>query len=297
MRLRSLLFIPADSEKKLHKGDSVAADALILDLEDAVLAANKPAARSMALSYLQAHPKNRRSQLWVRINAVETPEAAMDLETVMAGRPDGIVQPKTRSVDDVIELGERLLRLETELDIEPGSTRILPLATETPQAMFTLGQFSRCDQRLAALTWGAEDLRYALGASINKDADGNWTFPYQVARAFCLFGASAAGVPAIDTIHADFRDTESLRCSCIAARRDGFSGKLAIHPDQVEVINEAFTPCTAEVAHAQRVVAAFAAQPGTGTVGLDGQMLDIPHLKMARNILAMAGMEPGEQDT
>ncbi|HLF29761.1 MAG TPA: CoA ester lyase [Xanthomonadales bacterium] len=294
MRLRSLLFIPADSEKKLHKGDDVAADALILDLEDAVVAANKPAARSLALCYLQARQQNRRSQLWVRINPVDTPEAVIDLESVMAGRPDGIVQPKTRSVDDVIELGERLHRLETELDIEPGSTRILPLATETPQAMFTLGQFSRCDQRLAALTWGAEDLRAALGASANKDGDGNWTFPYQVARAFCLFGASAAGVPAIDTIHADFRDADSLHSSCIAARRDGFSGKLAIHPNQVEVINEVFMPDAGEIAHAQRIIAAFAAHPDAGAVGLDGQMLDIPHLKLARKILTMAGMDPGE---
>lgn len=294
MKLRSLLFIPADSEKKLQKGDEVAADVLILDLEDAVLAANKPAARSLALSYLQARRVNRRSQLWVRINPVESAEALSDLETVMAGRPDGIVQPKTRSVDDVVELGERLRRLEIEFDIEPGSTRILPLATETPQAMFTLGQFSRCDERLAALTWGAEDLKYALGASVNQDADGNWTFPYQVARAFCLFGAAAAGVPAIDTIHADFRATEALRSSCISARRDGFSGKLAIHPGQVEVINEAFTPDADEIAHAQRVVAAFAAQPGIGAVGLDGQMLDIPHLKLARKTLSLAGVAAGD---
>lgn len=291
MRLRSLLFIPADSEKKLHKGDDVAADALILDLEDAVAPGNKPVARRLALEYLNAHAHERSSQLWVRINPVGTPESNADLEIVMAGRPDGIVQPKTRSVDEVRELGHRLTNLEAEFGIEGGSTLILPVATETPQAMFTLGQFSRCDQRLAGLTWGAEDLSAALGAVSNKDDDGDWTFPYQVARAFCLFAAGAAGVPAIDTLYADFSDAAGLKASCDIARRDGFSGKLAIHPGQVEVINKAFTPSADEIAHARRVVAAFAAQPNAGTLALDGRMLDIPHLKQARKILAMAGVE------
>lgn len=289
MRLRSLLFIPADSERKLQKGDDTAADALILDLEDAVAAANKSSARKLARDYLAEHPGTRRSQLWVRINAITTAECRADLESVMAGRPDGIVQPKICSPDDVIELGLQLRRLETELGMESGSTRILPLATETPQAMFCMGQFSRCDQRLAALTWGAEDLSAAIGAASNKDDEGNWTFPYQVARAFCLFAASAAGVPAIDTVYAAFRDTAGLRAACGQARRDGFSGKLAIHPAQVDVINEAFTPSTEEIAHAQRVVAAFAAQADAGTLALDGRMLDAPHLQQARKILTMAG--------
>jgi citrate lyase subunit beta/citryl-CoA lyase len=179
-----------------------------------------------------------------------------------------------------------------ELGIAPGSTRILPVTTETPQAMFSLGQYFACGQRLAALTWGAEDLGAALGAAANKEVDGNWTFPYQVARAFCLFGAAAAGVPAIDTIHSAIRDIEGLRSSCTVGRRDGFSGKLAIHPDQVDVINEAYQPGVDEVEYAQAVIAAFAAQPGAGTTSLDGQMIDIPHLKLARKILAMAGMEP-----
>jgi len=289
MRLRSLLFIPADSEKKLQKGDDIAADALILDLEDAVAAAKKSLARTLARDYLSEHPRNRRSQLWVRINPITTAESRADLESVMAGRPDGIVQPKTRSPDDVIELGLQLDRLEKELGIDRGSTRILPLATETPQAMFSLGHFARCDRRLAAITWGAEDLSAAIGAASNKDGEGNWTFPYQVARAFCLFAAGAAEVPAIDTLYADFRDTAGLRAACDEARRDGFSGKLAIHPAQVDVINEAFTPSTEEIAHAQRVVAAFAAQADAGTLALDGRMLDIPHLQLARKILTMAG--------
>ena len=289
MRLRSLLFIPADSERKLQKGDEVAADVLILDLEDSVAPVRKPAARKLALDYLQQRAKGRSSQLWVRINPINTPDAVTDLESVMAGRPDGIIQPKTRSPDDVIELGRRLYHWESELGLDSGSTRILPVATETPEAMFTLGQYANCDRRLAALTWGAEDLSAAIGASVNKDLDGSWTFPYQVARAFCLFGASAAGVPAIDTLHADFRDPAGLRASCDSARRDGFSGKIAIHPEQVNIINEAFTPSAEEIAHARRLVETFAAQPDVGTLSLDGQMLDIPHLKQAHRILAMAG--------
>lgn len=292
MRLRSLLFIPADSEKKLQKGDDVAADVLILDLEDSVAAAHKPLARQLALRYLRERSGNRRSQLWVRINPIDTSEAMVDLAEVMPGRPDGIIQPKTRSADDVVELGRRLGRLEAELGIPAGQTLILPVATETPEAMFSLGQFSRCDQRLAALTWGAEDLSAALGAVSNRDTGGQWTFPYQVARSFCLFGAAAAGVPAIDTIFADFRDVEGLRASCGAARRDGFCGKLAIHPAQVDAINEAFTPSEQEIAHARRVVEAFSVQPNVGTLSLDGQMLDIPHLKQARKILATAGLLP-----
>jgi len=233
--------------------------------------------------------RNRRSQLWVRINPATEKESRADLESVMAGRPDGIVQPKTRGPDDVIGLAAQLDSLEAEFGIEPGATRILPVATETPQSMFTLGQFSHCGPRLAALTWGAEDLSAAIGAMSNKDSNGNWTFPFQVARAFCLFAASAAGVAAIDTLYADFRDTTGLRETCDLARRDGFSGKLAIHPAQVDVINEAFTPSAAEIAHARRIVAAFAAQPDAGTLALDGRMLDVPHLAQARKILKMAG--------
>jgi len=294
MRLRSLLFIPADSEKKLRKGDDVAADVLILDLEDSVAAVHKPLARQLALRYLLERRESRSSRIWVRINPIDTKDAMVDLAEVMPGHPDGIIQPKTRSADDVVELGKRLARLEAELELPVGQTRILPVATETPEAMFTLGQFARCDERLAAITWGAEDLSAALGAVTNKDADGSWTFPYQVARSFTLFGAAAAGVPAIDTIFANFRDVEGLRASCVAARRDGFSGKLAIHPAQVDVINEAFTPSEQEIAHARRVVEAFSAKPNVGTLNLDGKMLDIPHLKQARKVLATAGLTAGD---
>lgn len=290
MKLRSLLFIPADSEKKLSKGDGINADGLILDLEDSVLPANKPAARKLAQEYLADRAQDRRSQLWVRINPISTPESVEDLKSVMAARPDGIIQPKTNSPEDVIQLGRQLSQLESKFGIQEGATRIIPVATETPEAIFSLGRFFRCDQRLAALTWGAEDLSVAIGAATNKEADGSWTFPYQVARALCLFGASAAGVPALDTLYADFRDVTGLRAACATARRDGFCGKLAIHPAQVDEINQAFTPSTEEIVHAQHVVDAFAAQPDAGTLSLDGQMLDIPHLKQARKILVMAGL-------
>jgi len=291
MKLRSLLFIPADSERKLARGTEVAADALILDLEDSVASTQKPAARERAVRYLLDRREGRGSQLWVRINPVATPDAELDLATVLAGAPDGIIQPKTTSPADVTELGRRLDRLEAKLGMAAGSTRILPVATETPEAMFSLGDYAHCGQRLAALTWGAEDLSTALGAVTNREANGSWTFPYRVARALCLFAAGAAGVPAIDTVYTDFRDHQGLRASCDEARRDGFCGKLAIHPDQVDVINEAFTPSAAEIERARAVVRAFAAQPDAGTVSVDGEMLDAPHLKNARRVLAMAGLD------
>jgi citrate lyase subunit beta/citryl-CoA lyase len=274
MMLRSLLFVPGDSEKKLAKAEGVSADALILDLEDSVAPENKVLARGLAGEFLAAHAGKRKQQIWIRINSI--------------GRPDGIIQPKTRSPDDVILLGQRIGTYEMEYEIPIHSTRILPVATETPQALFSMGDYVRCDKRLAGLTWGAEDLSAAVGALNNKNSDGNWTQPYQLARSLCLFAAHAAGVEAIDTLYANFRDSDGLRASCAEARRDGFSGKLAIHPAQVDVINETFTPDADEIARARRIVELFAANPGVGTLALDGVMLDIPHLKQARRILAMA---------
>jgi len=288
MKLRSLLFVPADSERKLSKSEAVPADAIILDLEDSVAAENKAAARQLAGDFLSEHAQDRDKQLWVRINPIDQPAALEDLAGIMHGRPAGIVQPKTRSPDDVVLLGQHLEKFEKELGIETGSTRILPVSTETPEAVFSLGEYVRCDQRLVGLTWGAEDLGTAVGALANKDREGNWTSPFQLARNLSLFAAHAAGVVAIDTIYADFRDPEGLRATCDEARRDGFSGKLAIHPDQVEVINSAFTPSEDEIARARRIVELFAANPGMAVLSLDGLMLDIPHLKQARNILAMA---------
>ena len=288
MKLRSLLFVPADSARKLLKSETVPADAIIFDLEDSVAPENKAVARKLAGDFLSEHAKGRRKQLWVRINPVIQPAALEDLAGIMHGRPDGIVQPKTRSPDDVLLLGQHLEIFEKDLGFQTGSTQILPLSTETPGAIFSLGQYVRCDQRLAGLTWGAEDLGAALGAQTNKDRQGKWTSPFQLARNLCLFAAHAAGVAAIDTIYADFRDPEGLRASCDEARRDGFSGKLAIHPDQVAIINSAFTPSEEDIIQARRIVELFEANPGAAVLSLDGVMLDIPHLKQARNILAMA---------
>ena len=286
--LRSLLFVPGDSEKKLAKSEGISADALILDLEDSVAAENKTVARGLVCEFLAAHAGQRKQQIWVRINPIDHAEAGADLGAVIRGRPDGIIQPKTRSPDDVILLGKRIGSYEMEHEIPIGSTRILPVATETPAALFSMGEYVRCDKRLAGLTWGAEDLSAAVGALNNKDANGNWTQPYQLARSLCLFAAHAAGVEAIDTLYANFRDAEGLRNSCNEARRDGFGGKLAIHPAQVDVINDAFTPDADEIARAARIVELFDSNPGVGTLAMDGAMLDIPHLKQARRILAMA---------
>ena len=286
--IRSLLFVPGDSEKKLAKADGIAADALILDLEDAVAPERKQAARERVREYLAARSDQRRQQLWVRINPLDHAEAGADLGAIMPLRPNGIVLPKTRSPDDIEVLGRRIGTYEAEYDFQVGSTRILPVATETPQSLFSLGDYARCGKRLAGITWGAEDLAAAVGATANREADGRWTEPYQLVRSLCLFAAHAAGVEAIDTLWANFRDPQGLERSCAEARRDGFSGKLAIHPDQVEVINRCFTPSPEEVAQARRVVELFAANPGAGTLALDGTMLDLPHLRQARRILALA---------
>jgi len=287
-RMRSLLFVPGDSERKMAKSEGVPADVVIFDLEDAVAAANKAAARARVREFLEQRQGDRRQALWVRINPIDHAEAGADLAAVMPARPDGIVLPKSRSPDDVEALGTRIGHYEAEHDFEIGSTRILPVATETPQAIFRLGAYARCGKRLAGLTWGAEDLAAAIGATCNRDEAGEWTEPYRLVRSLCLFAAHAAGVRAIDTLYPDFHDAEGLRRSCELARRDGFSGKLAIHPEQVETINQAFVPSAEEVERARRIVELFEANPGAGTLALDGAMLDLPHLRQARRILDQA---------
>lgn len=288
--LRSMLFIPGDSEKKLAKADASGADAVILDLEDAVSAENKPQARALVAAFLRATPHaERRVQYWVRVNPFDTGLTLADLAAVMPGAPDGILQPKTNDPEDVRRLSHYLDALEAAHGLKPGSVKIVPVATETAIAPFSLGQFAAAGlDRLAGLTWGAEDLAAAVGASTNVDADGQWDFTYRMVRSLCLLGAHAAGVQAIDTLYVDFRDEAGLRASCRAARAQGFTGRIAIHPAQVAAINESFTPSAEEVAHAQRVLAAFAASPGAGTVGLDGKMIDIPHKKQAERVLAQA---------
>ncbi len=287
--LRSMLFVPGDSERKLAKGAGSAADALILDLEDSVAAERTAIAREMVRGYLDAHPGRDERQLWVRINPLSTPAGLLDLAAVVGGRPDGILLPKPESAADVVMLDHYLRALETRDGVTLGSINIIPIATETAGALFTLGSYVGCSPRLAGLTWGAEDLAAVLGASTNRAPGGGFAYPYEMARALCLAAAVAAGVQPLDTVYADFRDLTGLAADAQASRHSGFLGRMAIHPDQVAVINDAYTPAAAEVAHAQRVVDAFAAAPGTGVVGLDGTMLDMPHLKQARRVLALAG--------
>jgi citrate lyase subunit beta/citryl-CoA lyase len=288
--LRSFLFIPGDSEKKLGKVDDCGADAVILDLEDAVAPANKAMARQMVTDFLKARPREGRTvQLWVRVNPFDTGLTAEDVAAIVPGAPDGIMQPKINGPDCVRELSLMLDKLEGQSGVAPGSIAILPVATETPVAPFRLGDFATAGlPRLAGLTWGAEDLSSAMGASTNLGPDGKWAFTYQLVRSLTLMAAHAAGVPAIDTLYVDFRDDEGLRASCRAARAEGFSGRIAIHPAQVAGINEGFSPSDEEVAFARRVIAAFEAQPNAGTVGIDGKMYDIPHLKAAHKTLAQA---------
>lgn len=285
--LRSMLFIPGDSDKKLAKADTCGADALILDLEDSVVPANKPLARQLVAEFLRARPQAKRtSQIWVRINPFDTGLTLDDLAGVIASGPDGIMQPKTDRPADVLRLSYYLDALEAQNGIEPGAISIIPVATETAVAPFHLGQFADAGlTRLTGLTWGAEDLASAIGASTNRDADGEWGFTYKMARSLCLLAAHASGVAAIDTLHADFRDDDGLRRSCRASRAEGFSGRLAIHPAQVAIINACYLPSDEEIAHARAVLAAFAANPDAGTVGLDGKMIDIPHKKQAERIL------------
>ncbi len=292
--LRSILFIPGDSEKKLSKVDDCGADAVVLDLEDAVAPANKPAARDRVTAFLKARPRERRPvQLWVRINPLDTPMALDDLAAVVAGAPDGLMLPKANGPDDVRTLGHHLDALEAAFGIARGSIRILPVATETAIAPFRLGDYASAElERLAGLTWGAEDLAAAVGASTNLGPDGQWAATFRMVRSLTLLAAHAAGVPAIETLYVDYRDDEGLIASSRGARAEGFSGRIAIHPAQVAGINAAFTPSEAEIDHARRVVAAFADAGDIGTVGIDGKMYDIPHLKQARQVLAAAQIQP-----
>jgi len=280
---RSYLFVPADSERKMKKAADVGADALILDLEDSVPPDSRPAARELSRDYLVD-----RQRVWVRINPIGSEDAAADLEAVMPSAPTGIVLPKSRGADDVVRLAAMLDTLERTHGIEAGRTCILPICTETPDALFTLGSYACCSPRLTAMSWGAEDLSAAVGASAKRNDNGDWLPPYELARSLCLFGAAAAEVAAIDTVYTDFRDEKGLANYAANARRDGFSGMLAIHPEQVDVINRAFVPTTAELERAKRIVALFAENPGAGTLGMDGEMIDRPHLVQAERILQLA---------
>jgi citrate lyase subunit beta/citryl-CoA lyase len=288
MKLRSMLFVPGDSAKKFARARDAQADALILDLEDSVAPAKKDEARAHVASLLGAE-EARNWRFFVRINPFESGLALDDLAAVVAPGLDGILLPKANGAVDVIRLGHCLDALETRAGMTRGAVKVVVVSTETAAALFALGTYAPAHERLVGLTWGAEDLAAAIGATTNKDAQGGWGFPYLMARTNCLFASTAAGVSPIDTLYADFRDPEGLAVDCRAARRDGFTGRIAIHPDQVAIINECFTPSETDVALARKIVAAFEAEPDRGAVGIDGQMYDIPHLKAARKTLAAAG--------
>lgn len=290
--LRSLLFVPGDSDKKLARAASSGADAVIFDLEDSVAPANKQGARLKVADLVRRFDRAAQGapQLWVRINPLDSGLAENDLAAIVPAAPDGVMLPKPDGPEDAARLSSLLDHMELAHGLTPGSIGIIPVATETAIAPFHLGRYAAAGlTRLRALTWGAEDLAAALGATGNRGPDGEFLFTYRLVRSLTLMAAHAAGVPAIDTLQADFKDEEGLLASSRQARAEGFSGRLAIHPAQVAPINAGFTPGEDEVAFARKVVAAFEAQPGAGVIGIDGKMFDIPHLKAARRTLGLAG--------
>ena len=283
--MRSLLFVPADSERKLVRGRQSGADALILDLEDSVVPANRPVARIRARTFL-ASTESAGFRRYVRINALTSGAALDDLAAVVPGKPDGILLPKCVP-DDLRTLDHYLSALEAGFGLAPGAIRVIAIATETPAAMFALFGYAGVSPRLEGITWGAEDLAACIGGS-NRRFDGSYDDIYRLARSLCLLAAASAGVMPIDTIYTDFKDEAGLAAECAAARRSGFTAKIAIHPAQLPVINRAFSVSEKELAWARKVVAAFAENPDAGTVALDGKMVDRPHLTLAHRLLGIA---------
>ena len=263
------------------------ADALLLDLEDSVAPQRKSEARAITAAFLaEARRASSRPRLYVRINALGSGLANDDLRVVVAGAPDGILLPKAEGGVAVADCDARLKVWEARSEIQEGALDIIAIATETAAALFRAGTYAGASTRLKGLTWGAEDLSVELGAEANRDAAGNFLDPYRLARSLCLAGASAAQVQAIDTVYIDFRNDAGLRRECEEARRDGFTGKMAIHPAQVAAINEVFTPTAEAIKRAEAVVAAFAENPSAGTIGIGGVMYDRPHLERAKQLLA-----------
>jgi citrate lyase subunit beta/citryl-CoA lyase len=285
--MRSMLFVPGDRPERFAKAVASGADAVIFDLEDAVVPERRPEARREITRYLAAG--ERGVPLWVRINPVDSSDALADLAAVIDGRPDGIVLPKARSGADVERASHWLESLEARAGVGIGSVGLVPLVTESAGAVLNAATFTRLPERVRGLTWGAEDLAADVGALANKSAEGEFAFTYAYARSMCLLAAAAAGVAAIDTIDTEFRDTAAIERRARDSRRQGFVGKLAIHPAQIAPIHAAFTPTAAEVDWAQRVLAAFRAAPQAGALSLDGRMLDKPHIRQAERILAAAG--------
>jgi citrate lyase subunit beta / citryl-CoA lyase len=292
--MRSLLFVPADSPKKLDKAMTSGADALIVDLEDSVAHDGKAQARDSAAAFLkEAAAAATRPYLLVRVNGLQTGLIDADLDVVVPAKPDAIMLPKAEGGAAVVHADAKLAVREAISGLPDGHVKILALATETAASLFLTGTFAGASARLSGLTWGAEDLSAELGAQANRDTDGRFLEPYRLARVLCLAGASAAGVPALDTVYVDFRDHAGFRRECEEACRDGFAGKLAIHPAQVPVINEVFTPSPEALARAQGIVDAFIANPGAGVVGIGGVMYDRPHLARAQRLLARGATVKG----
>jgi citrate lyase subunit beta/citryl-CoA lyase len=288
--MRSFLFVPADGGKKLDKAMASGADALIVDLEDSIAPERKAQARKLAAAFLEETiGQASRPRLIVRVNGIATGLIDDDLDAVIPARPDAILLPKAEGGAAVTHADAKISTREAIAGLGDGAVKIIALATETAQALFLAGTYRGSSTRLAGLTWGAEDLSAELGAEANRDAQGNFLDPYRLARVLCLAGAANAQVPAIDTVYVDFRNDAGLRRECEEARRDGFSAKMAIHPAQVAIINDVFTPKPEAIARAKAIVAAFAAAPGAGTIGIGGVMYDRPHLARAKQLLASVG--------
>jgi citrate lyase subunit beta/citryl-CoA lyase len=295
--MRSLLFVPADGGSKLDKALGSGADAVIVDLEDSIAHDRKAAARASAAAFLkQAAGRTGRPRLLVRVNGFATGLTDDDLDAVVPARPDAILLPKAEGAGAVVHLDAKLCAREALSGLPEGHIKVLALAIETAAGLFLAGGFRGASGRLAGLSWGAEDLAVELGAETNRDAQGRYTEPYRLARTLCLAAAAAAEVPAIETVYVNFRDLEGLRRDCEDARRDGFAGRLAIHPEQVPIINEVFAPSSAALEQARAIVAAFAAEPQAGVVGLGGAMYDRPHLARAQALIARAKDQAGPID-
>ncbi len=279
--MRSWLFVPCDSEQKIFKAMSSNADVVILDLEDSVAPENKPQAREILQEFLSNRPETT-SQVYVRVNPLDSGLTQLDIQATITHQPDGFMLPKTNSGSDVKQFASSL---KAQLPI---IAPIIAIATETATSLFNLGTYGDLNANLNAMTWGAEDLSNALGATAARDDAGALTEPYRMARNLCLAGARAAMVEPIDSVYTNFKDPDGLRAESQAAARDGFSGKMAIHPNQVEIINHVFTPSTVEIEQAKMVVSAFQQSDNKGVVAIDGKMFDIPHLKRAQKLLARA---------
>jgi citrate lyase subunit beta / citryl-CoA lyase len=285
--LRSLLFVPGDCERKLAKASTTSADALIFDLADSVAPSRAGVARELVRAQLLS-AADRVQQLWVRVNSPSSAGFSADVAAIADAAPNGLVLPNVRCVREVLDVDHYLSSVERRADLQVGSIRLIVIATGTPQSMFALGEYWEVAHRLEGLAWGSEDLSAALRATSKFEEDGSLSFTFSLARSLCLLASAAAGVQAIDGVCANFRDSAALGREAAAARDDGFTGKIAIHPDQVEIINAAFTPSAQEIHRARRIVAAFSASPSLGVVSLDGCMFDRPHLMQARRTLALA---------